>query len=239
MSFCQSGEKATVNYSFAGVAKSYETDQTPIDISVTQLLPNGQCQGLPYRVVFYYTHNFNSGGRYGSSGYNGGSPFTSNPVWGAISAISLGIVPKQTFRLNVTCYGSASASNLTGSCWKRVPITSSPTVFAPHNVLTSNTQYITGIEIIDIIPDTQTAQGFNLCVPFDYTQNCGSLVKLEIKNNGILLLSDQGRSPCLYDVVCASLAEECPPGTCECVCSSDGLVCCYDSRGIAIKSFYR
>ena len=238
MSYCQSGEIATVNYSFAGIPKEFATDQTPIDVITTQLLPNGQCQGLPYRVVFYFRHNANATGRYGTTGYSGGRPFTSNPIYGAISNIRFGVITGSQVYLDVLCYGTASPRYNIG-CWRRDPITQQPVWVRPSSLQTSQTQFFTGIEIIDIVTDTQTAQGFNLCVKYDYTQNCGALIRLDVKSNGIVIFSDQGKSPCIFDVVCKSLQEECPPGTCECICADDGLICCYDGRGIAIKSFYR
>lgn len=237
MSYCKIGQTATVDYSFADTQHKYVTNQSPIDVSVVPDLPNGQCLGLPYRIKFWF---IGVHGAYGTAGWltnqnrSFNKPITSNPIYGAIYQIGVGKI-SDSFFLNVLCHGTASVKSLANSCWILDPFFSTPTWAKPFEVMgtTQTVSDITGCEIIDIFPDTQTAENYNLCTKHDYAQYCGRLVKLEVKKNGITIFSDRGREPCNFTVTCTG--EKCPPETC-CECDCGDVICCYGSQGQLLKT---
>lgn len=87
--------------------------------------------------------------------------------------------------------------------------------------------------------DTRTIQIFpNVVCPSRYPP-LPNYCSIEVKSNaGILLYSDQGDCPCVLTEVLCKGQEKCPFGTCECTCENN-LVCCYNSQGFVVKSFYR
>lgn len=203
--YCQVGEKAIVTYQFdGGETKTFTTESVPIEISISEIpaeipphpFPYGQCPVL-YDVYGSYISMCDS-----KPGCGVLRHWRATRVMGPLSERDFFLREGQGVTIKSR---GLSGVEISGTCLYR-----SYCEKPCSNSNRGHSYKIISVSRIDGLPDDCGEKNPNTC-------------KLEVRHNGIVIFTDEGKCPCTFQVDC----DGCPQGTMRCNCpDSEKGYCC-------------
>lgn len=210
MSYCNTGDKPIVVYSFDGVERRYRSPKSPIDVEIVDLpfdFTNGGQGGIFY--VFRYLNTIT--GQYGFLFPNSTNQSSKVKMKGAIQSIT---------------YKSFDRSLSSSQGFRQYEICNYIGCFMAYTHRTFNfPDDGSAIFPVEPIPEDNTP---------DIYGDPPAKVRINVYYNGQVIFTDVGNAPGSFYVLCG-MTEKCPPETC-CECDRGNVICCYDCSGKVIKT---